>query len=115
MEGNPALDPERLAATLSPNSPPPPYHADIDECRDPSSCPDSKCENKPGSFKCIACPPGYRSQGGGACRGEGKAWVPGRVGGGASNLNGRGPSTLPGGWGGAGGGGSYLQSRASRE
>ncbi|XP_039696860.1 latent-transforming growth factor beta-binding protein 3 isoform X4 [Pteropus medius] len=46
----------------------PPVCEDIDECRDPSSCPDSKCENKPGSFKCIACQPGYRSQGGGACR-----------------------------------------------
>ncbi|XP_074087180.1 latent-transforming growth factor beta-binding protein 3 isoform X2 [Macrotis lagotis] len=45
-----------------------PLCEDIDECRDPSSCPDSKCENKPGSFKCIACQPGYRSQGGGACR-----------------------------------------------
>ncbi|KAK2100164.1 Latent-transforming growth factor beta-binding protein 3 [Saguinus oedipus] len=46
----------------------PPVCEDIDECRDPSSCPDGKCENKPGSFKCIACQPGYRSQGGGACR-----------------------------------------------
>ncbi|KAJ8795716.1 hypothetical protein J1605_002478 [Eschrichtius robustus] len=46
----------------------PPVCEDIDECRDPSSCPDGKCENKPGSFKCIACLPGYRSQGGGACR-----------------------------------------------
>ncbi|XP_043826589.1 latent-transforming growth factor beta-binding protein 3 isoform X2 [Dromiciops gliroides] len=45
-----------------------PLCEDIDECRDPGSCPDSKCENKPGSFKCIACQPGYRSQGGGACR-----------------------------------------------
>uniref|UniRef100_G1R0Y5 Latent transforming growth factor beta binding protein 3 n=1 Tax=Nomascus leucogenys TaxID=61853 RepID=G1R0Y5_NOMLE len=42
---------------------PSPSRADIDECRDPSSCPDGKCENKPGSFKCIACQPGYRSQG----------------------------------------------------
>lgn len=61
--------------------------ADIDECRDPSSCPDGKCENKPGSFKCIACQPGYRSQGGGACRGEGVIWVLDRVEGGASKAN----------------------------
>lgn len=74
-EGGPAEDTERLARhvvleriSLLLRCPPP--HADIDECRDPSSCPDSKCENKPGSFKCIACQPGYRSQGGGACRGE---------------------------------------------
>ncbi|XP_069874197.1 latent-transforming growth factor beta-binding protein 3 isoform X1 [Dipodomys merriami] len=45
-----------------------PLCEDVDECRDPNSCPDGKCENSPGSFKCIACQPGYRSQGGGVCR-----------------------------------------------
>lgn len=71
---------------------PPLSRADIDECRDPSSCPDGKCENKPGSFKCIACQPGYRSQGGGACRGEGGAGPPFRVGGGASRAGAGEPS-----------------------
>ena len=76
---------------------PSPFCADIDECRDPSSCPDGKCENKPGSFKCIPCQPGYRSQGGGACRGEGGIWVPSRVKGGTSKANWRDPfrSYLP--------------------
>lgn len=36
------------------------YIADVDECRDPSSCPDGVCVNTPGSFQCQACGPGFR-------------------------------------------------------
>ncbi|KAL7978303.1 hypothetical protein Chor_014842, partial [Crotalus horridus] len=37
---------------------------DIDECLDPGTCPDGRCENKPGSYKCIPCQPGFRAQNG---------------------------------------------------
>nr|XP_033809800.1 latent-transforming growth factor beta-binding protein 3 isoform X5 [Geotrypetes seraphini] len=37
---------------------------DIDECQDPATCTEGKCENKPGSYKCVPCPLGYRSHAG---------------------------------------------------
>ncbi|XP_039624946.1 latent-transforming growth factor beta-binding protein 3 isoform X1 [Polypterus senegalus] len=37
---------------------------DIDECLDPNICPNERCENRPGSYECIPCPPGYHGQGG---------------------------------------------------
>uniref|UniRef100_A0A7N5K2Q6 Latent-transforming growth factor beta-binding protein 3-like n=1 Tax=Ailuropoda melanoleuca TaxID=9646 RepID=A0A7N5K2Q6_AILME len=37
---------------------------DIDECLDSGTCPDGRCENKPGSYKCIPCQPGFRAQNG---------------------------------------------------
>ncbi|XP_031427916.1 latent-transforming growth factor beta-binding protein 3 isoform X1 [Clupea harengus] len=37
---------------------------DINECLDPSSCPNEQCENIPGSYECLPCQPGYQAQGG---------------------------------------------------
>lgn len=37
--------------------------ADIDECRDPSSCPNGVCVNTLGSFRCQVCGPGFRPVG----------------------------------------------------
>uniref|UniRef100_A0A7N5KP63 Latent-transforming growth factor beta-binding protein 3-like n=1 Tax=Ailuropoda melanoleuca TaxID=9646 RepID=A0A7N5KP63_AILME len=41
-----------------------PLCEDIDECLDSGTCPDGRCENKPGSYKCIPCQPGFRAQNG---------------------------------------------------
>ncbi|KAG2469274.1 LTBP3 protein, partial [Polypterus senegalus] len=41
-----------------------PTCVDIDECLDPNICPNERCENRPGSYECIPCPPGYHGQGG---------------------------------------------------
>ncbi|KAL8184069.1 UNVERIFIED_CONTAM: Latent-transforming growth factor beta-binding protein 3 [Gekko kuhli] len=41
-----------------------PLCEDIDECLDPGACPDGRCENRPGSYKCIPCQPGFRAQNG---------------------------------------------------
>uniref|UniRef100_A0A672P634 Latent transforming growth factor beta binding protein 3 n=1 Tax=Sinocyclocheilus grahami TaxID=75366 RepID=A0A672P634_SINGR len=37
---------------------------DINECSDPSICPNEQCENTVGSYECIPCQPGYQAQGG---------------------------------------------------
>lgn len=38
------------------------FYSDINECRrSPSPCPDGRCENTPGSYRC-ACRDGYRLQ-----------------------------------------------------
>ncbi len=42
--------------------PPSPW-ADVDECRDPSSCPNGVCVNTLGSFQCQHCGPGFRPAG----------------------------------------------------
>uniref|UniRef100_A0A452GLK2 Latent transforming growth factor beta binding protein 3 n=1 Tax=Gopherus agassizii TaxID=38772 RepID=A0A452GLK2_9SAUR len=39
-----------------------PLCEDIDECLDTGTCPDGKCENRPGTYKCSPCPPGFRGQ-----------------------------------------------------
>lgn len=39
-------------------------NADINECSDPSICPNEQCENTVGSYECIPCQPGYQAQGG---------------------------------------------------
>uniref|UniRef100_A0A9J7Z310 Latent transforming growth factor beta binding protein 3 n=2 Tax=Cyprinus carpio TaxID=7962 RepID=A0A9J7Z310_CYPCA len=36
----------------------------INECLDPSICPNEQCENTVGSYECIPCQPGYQAQGG---------------------------------------------------
>ncbi|TRY57352.1 hypothetical protein DNTS_024943 [Danionella cerebrum] len=41
-----------------------PLCEDINECVDPSTCPDEQCENTIGSYECIPCQPGYQAQGG---------------------------------------------------
>ncbi|XP_077184195.1 latent-transforming growth factor beta-binding protein 3 [Paroedura picta] len=41
-----------------------PLCEDIDECLDPGTCPDGRCENRPGNYKCIPCQPGFRAQNG---------------------------------------------------
>uniref|UniRef100_A0A3P8YNI0 Latent transforming growth factor beta binding protein 3 n=1 Tax=Esox lucius TaxID=8010 RepID=A0A3P8YNI0_ESOLU len=37
---------------------------DINECLDPSSCPNELCENNQGSYECVPCPAGHQAQGG---------------------------------------------------
>uniref|UniRef100_A0A674DP27 Latent-transforming growth factor beta-binding protein 3 n=1 Tax=Salmo trutta TaxID=8032 RepID=A0A674DP27_SALTR len=37
---------------------------DINECLDPSSCPNEQCENTPGSYECVPCFSGHQAQGG---------------------------------------------------
>lgn len=37
---------------------------DINECLDPSTCPNQLCENSPGSYDCVPCLPGHQAQGG---------------------------------------------------
>uniref|UniRef100_A0A4W5K8R4 Latent transforming growth factor beta binding protein 3 n=1 Tax=Hucho hucho TaxID=62062 RepID=A0A4W5K8R4_9TELE len=37
---------------------------DINECLDPSSCPNDQCENTPGSYECVPCLPGHQAQDG---------------------------------------------------
>uniref|UniRef100_A0A8C0JB78 Latent transforming growth factor beta binding protein 3 n=1 Tax=Chelonoidis abingdonii TaxID=106734 RepID=A0A8C0JB78_CHEAB len=49
-----------------------PLCEDIDECLDTGTCPDGKCENRPGTYKCSPCPPGFRGQHG-IC--YGKRWL----------------------------------------
>lgn len=34
--------------------------ADVDECRDPRSCPSGVCVNTAGSYQCQLCSPGFR-------------------------------------------------------
>lgn len=34
--------------------------ADVDECRDPRSCPNGVCVNTAGSYQCQLCSPGFR-------------------------------------------------------
>ncbi|XP_067113115.1 latent-transforming growth factor beta-binding protein 3 isoform X2 [Osmerus mordax] len=42
----------------------PPACEDINECLDPSSCPNELCENTAGSYECVPCLPGHQAQGG---------------------------------------------------
>uniref|UniRef100_A0A6Q2ZCU0 Latent transforming growth factor beta binding protein 3 n=1 Tax=Esox lucius TaxID=8010 RepID=A0A6Q2ZCU0_ESOLU len=42
---------------------------DINECLDPSSCPNELCENNQGSYECVPCPAGHQAQGGVCCMG----------------------------------------------
>ncbi|MBN3312692.1 LTBP3 protein, partial [Atractosteus spatula] len=46
-----------------------PVCEDIDECLDPHTCPNEQCENTPGSYECVPCPPGHRAKDG-ICYGE---------------------------------------------
>ncbi|XP_069036378.1 latent-transforming growth factor beta-binding protein 3 isoform X4 [Lepisosteus oculatus] len=41
-----------------------PVCEDIDECLDPHTCPNEQCENTPGSYECVPCPPGHRAKDG---------------------------------------------------
>ncbi|XP_051972961.1 latent-transforming growth factor beta-binding protein 3-like isoform X2 [Xyrauchen texanus] len=41
-----------------------PICEDINECLDPNTCPNEKCENTVGSYECIPCQPGHQAQGG---------------------------------------------------
>uniref|UniRef100_A0A8V5GQH2 Uncharacterized protein n=1 Tax=Melopsittacus undulatus TaxID=13146 RepID=A0A8V5GQH2_MELUD len=53
---------------------------DVDECREygGSLCGAQRCENEPGSYRCVSeCQPGYRRDRGGHCVGEHRAWAPG--------------------------------------
>lgn len=52
-------------------APPPP--SDIDECRErgPALCGSQRCENSPGSYRCVRdCDPGYHAGPEGTCDGE---------------------------------------------
>uniref|UniRef100_A0AAZ3NNT2 Latent-transforming growth factor beta-binding protein 2 n=1 Tax=Oncorhynchus tshawytscha TaxID=74940 RepID=A0AAZ3NNT2_ONCTS len=59
------LDPanRRLVLMVFPHlpSPSPVPWPDVDECRDPHSCPSGRCVNAPGSFQCQACGPGFKA------------------------------------------------------
>ncbi|KAM4620829.1 latent-transforming growth factor beta-binding protein 3 isoform 2-T3 [Polymixia lowei] len=37
---------------------------DINECLNPTTCPNEQCENTPGSYECVPCLPGHEAQGG---------------------------------------------------
>ncbi|XP_028839991.1 latent-transforming growth factor beta-binding protein 3 isoform X3 [Denticeps clupeoides] len=41
-----------------------PICEDINECLDPSTCPNEQCENTVGSYECVPCQPGHQVQGG---------------------------------------------------
>ena len=84
----PSLTPQpvllSLLATLLParrfphlTAPPPP--SDIDECRErgPALCGSQRCENSPGSYRCVRdCDPGYHAGPEGTCDGETTAPAP---------------------------------------
>uniref|UniRef100_A0A663F154 Latent transforming growth factor beta binding protein 4 n=1 Tax=Aquila chrysaetos chrysaetos TaxID=223781 RepID=A0A663F154_AQUCH len=59
----------------------PPTHPvlspDVDECRrSPRPCPNGRCENSVGSYRCL-CSPGYRPSAAGTdCQGQWGPWVP---------------------------------------
>lgn len=58
-------------------APPPP--SDIDECRErgPALCGSQRCENSPGSYRCVRdCDPGYHAGPEGTCDGETTAPAP---------------------------------------
>uniref|UniRef100_H2ZZ44 Latent transforming growth factor beta binding protein 3 n=1 Tax=Latimeria chalumnae TaxID=7897 RepID=H2ZZ44_LATCH len=38
------------------------FVSDINECQEPNICPGGKCKNRPGTYECIPCPPGYTSR-----------------------------------------------------
>lgn len=62
------LPPRRLTHLTAP-----PPHSDIDECRErgPALCGSQRCENSPGSYRCVRdCDPGYHAGPEGTCDGE---------------------------------------------
>lgn len=66
-----------------------PAPSDVDECRErgPALCGSQRCENSPGSYRCVRdCDPGYHAGPGGTCDGEPTQPPPGPVTGSRSRL-----------------------------